>query len=393
MAIGRYCCALSNIGPGKHSQITHGIIIGDAPRVQGKDMTDQLILSVDNGVGRIRLNRPKALHALTPEMCEAINQVLLDWRDDPAVLMVTIDHAEGRGFCAGGDIALIANSAKTDCAAAEHFFRVEYRMNHLLFVYDKPIVAFIDGIVMGGGVGLSLPCRYRVATERTTFAMPETGIGLFPDVGGGWFLPRLPGRIGTWLAATGARLDGADCVAIGIATHYVGSDRLDALKAEILAHPSQVSTILDQANELAPESRLMAQRDRIDRLFASDAFEDILAALQADGSEWADKQFAVLATKSPQAVKVALRQLVEGAAFTDFADNMRNEYRLACHSIRRPDFVEGVRAVIFDKDNAPQWSPATPEEVDGRLIDSLFAPLPQDKEWTPLPQTEISHDL
>ncbi|MCK0532862.1 enoyl-CoA hydratase/isomerase family protein [Sphingobium agri] len=351
-------------------------------------MTDQLLISASNGVGRIRLNRPRALHALTLEMCDAINVALLEWRSDPVIKAVMIDHAEGRGFCAGGDIALIASSAKADGVEAEHFFRHEYRMNHLLFTYEKPIVAFIDGIVMGGGVGLSLPCRYRVATERTTFAMPETGIGLFPDVGGGWFLPRLPGRIGTWLAVTGARINGADCTAIGIATHYIASDKLDAIKEAILDRPDDLAAILDQANETAPASSLTEQRADIDRLFAADRIEDIMAALRADRSDWAQQQLATIATKSPQTVKVALRQLRDGAAFTDFADNMRNEYRVACRVIRRPDFIEGVRAVIVDKDNAPKWNPATAQEVDDAVIDSFFAPLPADKEWTPLPETQ-----
>jgi enoyl-CoA hydratase len=361
-------------------------------------MTDQVLTftesSANGAVGRIRLNRPKAIHALTPEMCHAINDALLTWADDENVVAVMIDHQTApdgdpklsRGFCAGGDIALIANSAKGDCTEAEAFFNVEYRMNHLLFVYAKPIVAFIDGIVMGGGVGLSLPARYRVATERTTFAMPETGIGLFPDVGGGWFLPRLPGRIGAWLATTGARIDGADCLSIGLATHYIASDRLNAIKARILADPTGLREILDEQTQTPPPSKLAAQRDAIDRLFAANRYEDILVALKADESEWAEKQLSVLATKSPQTIKVALRQLVEGAAFTDFADNMANEYRLACHVIRRPDFVEGVRAVIFDKDNAPRWNPATPEDVSDAMIDSLFAPLPPEKIWTPLPQ-------
>lgn len=348
-------------------------------------MTDQIITSVEGGVGRIRLNRPKAIHALTPEMCEAVIETLLAWRHDDAVEAVLLDHAEGRGFCAGGDIALIANSAKGDCSEAEHFFFVEYRMNHLLFVYEKPIVAFIDGITMGGGVGISLPCRYRVATERTVFAMPETGIGLFPDVGGGWYLPRLPGRIGAWLAATGGRINGADAKAVGIATHYMPSDTLEAVKDAIIAKPADLDAILT-AHATQPESALMAQKGDIDRLFASDRYEDILAALDADGSEWAAKQSAMLATKSPQTVKVALKQLAMGAAFTDFADNMRNEYRIACHVIRRPDFVEGVRAVIFDKDNAPRWQPARPEDVSDALVESLFAPLSADREWTPLPQ-------
>jgi len=359
-------------------------------------MTDDVLVSVEGGVGRIRLNRPRALHALTPGMCEAIIAALLGWRADPGVVAVMIDHAPApdgdpklsRGFCAGGDIAMIATSAKGDCTQAEHFFFVEYRMNHLLFVYEKPIVAFMDGITMGGGVGLSLPARHRVATERTVFAMPETGIGLFPDVGGGWFLPRLPGRVGAWLATTGSRIDGADARAIGLATRYIASDRLDAVKADILADPAALPAILDAAEGTPPPSKLVARRADIDRLFAPDRYEDIAAALEADGSDWARQQLAVLATKSPQTIKVALRQLREGAAFTDFADNMRSEYRIACHVIRRPDFVEGVRAVIFDKDNAPRWNPARPEDVTDALVDALFAPLPPDREWTPLPQLE-----
>lgn len=349
-------------------------------------MPDEVLISTENGVGRIRLNRPKAIHALTPGMCEAVIGALLDWRKDESVQAVLIDHVDGRGFCAGGDIALIANSARHDCAEAEHFFFTEYRMNHLLFVYEKPIVAFIDGITMGGGVGISLPARYRVATERTTFAMPETGIGLFPDVGGGWYLPRLPGRIGIFLAATGGRIDGSDCRAIGLATHYIRSEALEELKTQILANPAALADLLGAADETPPPSKLLEQRAQIDRLFAAGQYENILAGLKSDGSEWAQKQLSVLATKSPQTIKVALRQLAEGAKMTDFADNMRMEYRLACHVIRRPDFIEGVRAVIVDKDNAPKWDPATPEAVTDELLDSLFAPLPADKEWTPLPE-------
>jgi enoyl-CoA hydratase len=348
-------------------------------------MTDQVLTFIENSIGRIRLNRPKAIHALTPDMCDAINSALLAWRTDDSVAAVIIDHTEGRGFCAGGDIALIANSAKADCVEAERFFHLEYRMNHLLFVYDKPIVAFIDGIVMGGGVGISLPARYRVATERTTFAMPETGIGLFPDVGGGWYLPRLPGRVGAWLAATGARIDGADCAAIGIATHYMPSDTLDDVKARILADPASLTAILDAAAQTPPPSKLEAARPDIDRLFASKRAEEIVAALDADGGEWAAKQRATLATKSPQTIKVALRQLIEGAAQPDFASNMAMEYGLACAIIRRPDFVEGVRALIFDKDNKPQWNPATLEQVSDAMIDAIFVPLPADQQWTPLP--------
>ena len=270
-------------------------------------MTDQLLISASNGVGRIRLNRPRALHALTLEMCDAINVALLEWRSDPVIKAVMIDHAEGRGFCAGGDIALIASSAKADGVEAEHFFRHEYRMNHLLFTYEKPIVAFIDGIVMGGGVGLSLPCRYRVATERTTFAMPETGIGLFPDVGGGWFLPRLPGRIGTWLAVTGARINGADCTAIGIATHYIASDKLDAIKEAILDRPDDLAAILDQANETAPASSLTEQRADIDRLFDLARNDGLMPIVRRTARFNRHRDFIVALLKHPPARRVLLR--------------------------------------------------------------------------------------
>lgn len=347
-------------------------------------MSGDVLTFVENGVGRIRLNRPKALHALTLPMCEAIVATLLAWADDDAVVAVMIDHAEGRGFCAGGDIAMIAASAKTDCVEAEAFFHAEYRMNHLLFVYAKPIVAFIDGIVMGGGVGLSMPARFRVATDRTIFAMPETGIGLFPDVGGGWFLPRLPGRVGAWLAATGARIDGADCVAAGIATQYLPSERLDAVKARILADPLGIGDILDENAVPPPASKLADHRDDIDRLFASDRAEEIVAALDADAGPWARQQLETLAAKSPQTVKVSLRQLALGAGLTSFADDMAMEYDLARAVIRRPDFVEGVRAVIMDKDNSPKWQPATLEAVSDAMLDALFAPRPD--RWTPLPE-------
>src|SRR5690606_10100372 len=194
-------------------------------------MNDDVLIRREGAVGHISLNRPKALHALTQAMCESISAALLEWRDDDRVAAVILDHAEGRGFCAGGDVAMGRRSALEDGGeAGRAFFHAEYRMNHLLFTYPKPVVAFMDGVTMGGGVGLALPCRYRVATENTLFAMPEGAIGLFPDVGAGWYLPRLPGRIGQFLALTGARLDGAECLWAGLASHYLPSDRLAAAK-------------------------------------------------------------------------------------------------------------------------------------------------------------------
>ncbi|GGC35803.1 enoyl-CoA hydratase [Novosphingobium marinum] len=336
-------------------------------------------------VAHISLDRPKAIHSLTLEMCKAMIAALLEWRDDPAIEVVMIDHAEGRGFCAGGDINLLRTSALEDGGkSGREFFHTEYRLNHLLFTFPKPIVAFMDGITMGGGVGISQPARFRVATENTRYAMPETGIGLFPDVGGGWYLSRLPGRIGQFLALTGARLDGAECLAVGLATHYTEHERLAEIKARIIADPSETEGILEGMSVKPPEARILANRDRIDSLFASDRYEDVLAALEADGSEWAQKELATLQTKSPQTCKVALRQLSDSSKLDDFADNMAMEYRIASRVLLRPDFAEGVRALIVDKTNDPKWDPATPEGVTDDLVASIFAPLPPEEEWKPL---------
>ena len=344
-----------------------------------------VITRIEGAVGHITLNRPQALHALNTGMIAAMTEALLDWRNDPAVRLVLIDHAGERGFCAGGDIRMLAESGAGDGALAREFFFTEYRLNALLHDYEKPLVAIMDGVTMGGGVGLSRPCRYRVATERTTFAMPETGIGLFPDVGGGWFLSRMSDHIGLWLALTGARIKAADCELAGIATDYVESARVAELKAAIVADPEAIETLLTQFEGDAGRPPLAAQVDDIARLFAGDSGEAIVAALEADGGEWAKAQLAVLATKSPQTLKVAFEQLRRGRQMTRFADNMAMEYRIGARVVQRHDFLEGVRAVIVDKDNAPKWDPPTLDGVTGPLIESIFAPLSSAEEWTPLP--------
>jgi enoyl-CoA hydratase len=269
-----------------------------------------------------------------------------------------------------------------------------------------------------------MPARFRVATERTAYAMPETGIGLFPDVGGGWYLPRKPGQVGMWLALTGARLRAADCLVAGIATHYVDSSKLPELKQALLESPppggagagagghaessasrsgalhsdrppyqpfpakgegSIGQTLTHFASDAGPLRELTPEnRQRIDHIFARDSVEAILAALEADGSDWSKAQLATLATKSPQTLKVAFRQLREGARMQSFADEMREEYAIACHVVARPDFTEGVRALIVDKDNAPKWDPATLAGVTDAMLDEIFAPMPFGEEWTPL---------
>jgi enoyl-CoA hydratase len=351
----------------------------------------EVIARVENGVGRLTLNRPGALHALNTGMCRLMIEALSDWRIDASVRFVLLDHSGERGFCAGGDIRMLAESGAKDGVEAREFFFTEYRLNALLHRYRKPVVVIMDGVTMGGGVGLAMPAPWRIATERTTFAMPETGIGLFPDVGGGWYLPRLPGRSGLWLALTGARLKAADCLALAIATHFVDSAKVAELKAALVAEPSTIEAVLQRFATSTGEAPIRAQMANISRLFASDDVEAIVSDLAADGSDWALAQLTALKTKSPQTLKVAARQLRLGRGKANFAANMAMEYRIGARVVRRHDFIEGVRAVIIDKDNAPRWDPPTLREVSPALIDEIFAPLPTGQEWTPLPfATEIS---
>ena len=346
-------------------------------------MTGDVLISVEQGVGRIRLNRPKAIHALTTQMCEVMSEALIRWLADDSVRVVLIDHAEGRGFCAGGDVVMLARSGNADAEEAKRFFFAEYRLNHLLFTYPKPTVAIMDGITMGGGVGISLPCDYRVATENTRLAMPETGIGLFPDVGGGWYLPRLPGRVGEFMALTGRRLDGAECHYLGLGTHYVEQAALEELVERILKTPARVQGAIGALSATPPDANITADLPFITRLFASDRLEAIFAALEEDESEWARTQLDTLRTKSPLSCKVSLRLMAEGANRTSFTDEMRAEYALAGRVVKTHDFREGVRALLIDKDNSPVWDPATPEEVTDEMLDVLFAPLPPTEQWTP----------
>lgn len=352
-----------------------------------------VLFSSSGGLARITLNRPAALHALNTQMCADMIAALQQWRADESVKIVMIDHAEGtRGFCAGGDIRMLAESGAGDGRAAFEFFHAEYRLNHLLFSYEKPIVALMDGVTMGGGVGISMPAKYRVATERTAFAMPETGIGLFPDVGGGWYLPRLPSEIGMWLALTGARLKAADCMDIGIATHYAPSDKMHAIRALVEAaaeaeHPlyllkqglQEIDIDPGPAEALTPDNHA-----RIDKLFRCGSVEALFADLAEEGSAWSLKQLETLRTKSPLSLRVSFRTLREGARAKSFAEEMAREYRVACRIVQSHDFREGVRALIVDKDNAPQWSPAALDGVTEAMVDAMFAPLPADQEWTPL---------
>jgi len=349
-------------------------------------MTDAVLIAREGGVGRITLNRPRPLHSLTRAMCEAMSTALLAWRDD-GVAAVIIDHAEGtRGFCAGGDVVQARRSALEDGGAeGRAFFHAEYRLNHLLFTYPAPVIAFMDGVTMGGGVGISQPARFRVATESTRFAMPEGAIGLFPDVGAGWYLPRLPGATGKFLALTGATLDGAECLWAGLATHYLPGECLTEAKQRIIAEPERIDEVLAGYSTEPLRARLAGNAERIDRLFAADTLEGIITALAQDGSDWAAKELRAVCAKCPASAAVALRQFAVNAHIPDFAAEMALEYRLAVRMMMRRDFAEGVRAVLVDKDNLPTWDPPAPDGMSEAMLDAIFAPLPDGKEWTPHP--------
>jgi enoyl-CoA hydratase len=347
----------------------------------------EVFIRVENGVGRLTLNRPDALHALTLSMVHDMTRALLAWQDDRAVRLVMLDHSSGRGFCAGGDVRFLYDSLKARDGQAIRFFHDEYQLDHLLFAYRKPTVVFMDGLVMGGGSGIAMPCRYRIASEKTTFAMPETGIGLFPDVGGSWFLSRLPGHAGLYMALTGARAKAADCLLFGLATDFVHQSDLERLKNAILAAPDDIETLLTEveADEGRPE--FAAIEDMVMRTYCGDRVENILIRLEEEGA-WGQGQIDAIRSKSPLLTKIAFRQLHEGLRKTVFADNMAMEFRMVSRVIMTHDFTEGVRAVIVDKDNRPAWLPASLEAVTPEMVDAVFAPLPADQEWKPLAQAQ-----
>ncbi len=334
----------------------------------------EVVFSRDGALGRILLNRPQALNALTLEMCHAIEARLRAWAVDPSIAAVAVRGAGDRAFCAGGDIRRLAEAAKAGEDYPYRFWRDEYRLNALIKHYPKPYVAIIDGIAMGGGVGLSVHGSHRVATERAVFAMPETGIGFFPDVGASYVLPRCPGEIGLYLGLTGCRLKAADMVYAGLATHAVRRARLGEVEAALVARPGNPDEALARFAEEPGPAPLADDRAEIDRLFAHDTLPAVMTALAESGSPFGERTRALLAEKSPTSLALAFRAIRAGAGLA-FDDCLRMEWRIASRApTHLPDFHEGVRAVIIDKDNRPRWSPADLGAVDPAAIDAFFAP-------------------
>ena len=314
----------------------------------------------------VTLNRPAALNALNRGMCGIIHRALYASIADPDVSVVVIEGAGERAFCAGGDVVGLYHAGRAGSDDWEHFFHDEYRMNQAIAVYPDAYVALLDGVTMGGGVGLSIHGRYRVATERTLFAMPETAIGLIPDVGGTHALARLPGFIGTFLALTGSRLKAADCLYAGIATHFVPGDRLAELREALIDSAELVETVLAAFHADPGEPPLAAYRDAIDYHFAHDSVEAIQASLAA-GDNWAQGMHATIAAMSPTSLKLSLAGVRMGAS-SDIEEALRTEYRMVCRIKHGHDFFEGIRAALIDRDKAPKWSPATLAEVTDAAV-------------------------
>ncbi|MGL5117300.1 MAG: enoyl-CoA hydratase/isomerase family protein [Beijerinckiaceae bacterium] len=344
----------------------------------------EALISRQGAAGVIMLNRPRQLNALTLGMVRAVSAAVEAWRSDASVTRVIMAGAGGRAFCAGGDIRALHDLGRAGRIDEQRmFWREEYILNHALKTYPKPIVALIDGIVMGGGVGLAFHGSHRVATEKLTFAMPEVGIGFFPDVGASWFLPRIEGNAGRYLALTGARIGQGDALALGLATHGVASDAIPAI-IETLAAGGDIEAAL-RSRSVAPTMPTLAEHGMIIReAFSEDALPAIMARLgqfALGGSAFAADTLEAMRTKSPMSMAIALEQMRRGVDM-GFADVMRMEYRIVSRIAAGHDFYEGVRSVIIDKDNAPAWRPTVVEKLDEHAVAAHFAPLPDDLEFS-----------
>jgi enoyl-CoA hydratase len=348
-------------------------------------MTADILFERRGTAGRVTLNRPQALNAVSHAIVRALAGKLDDWEHDPAVTRVIITANGERAFSAGGDLrALYALGQAGRYDEALGYFRDEYALNARIKHYRKPYIALIGGIVMGGGVGVSVHGSHRVAGDRMSFAMPEVGIGFFPDIGATWFLPRLPGELGTYCALTGERLDAADAVAAGIATYRVATARFPEL-TEALCGAISVDAVLSAFAMPAGEGAVAARRTAIERLFAGHAVEDILAALDAEAegaggdAAFARHAAASIRSKSPTSLKIALMQMRRGAQLA-FGECMRTEFRIVSRVVRGPDIYEGIRAAIIDKDHKPRWQPSSLAAVSADAVAQYFAPVEHELE-------------
>ncbi|CRZ18351.1 enoyl-CoA hydratase/isomerase family protein [Mycolicibacterium neworleansense] len=337
---------------------------------------EDVLVSVRNGVGILTLNRPKAINSLNDAMVAGMSEALHAWANDDSVHTVLLTGSGERGLCAGGDVVALYHSAKAKDGAAQRFWYDEYLLNAYIGSYPKPYVALMDGIVMGGGVGVAAHGNIRVATDTTKMAMPEVGIGFIPDVGGTYLLSRAPGRLGLHAALTGAPFSGADAIAMGFADHYVPHDKLADFTESVIA--DGVENALATYSVEPPASPLLEQRGWIDECYAGDTVADILAALQAHDAAPAEDAAKLIATRSPVSLSVTLEAVRRAAKLETLEDVLRQEYRTSCASVKSHDFVEGIRAQLVDKDRNPQWSPAAIADVTPDDVAAYFVPAEPD---------------
>ncbi|WP_329223231.1 enoyl-CoA hydratase/isomerase family protein [Streptomyces sp. NBC_01485] len=335
---------------------------------------DSVLLRTEGRAAYLTLNRPRALNALTHTMVRRIDEALTVWEDDPAVETVVLTGAGERGLCAGGDIRAIHDDARDgDGTASAAFWRDEYRLNARIARYPKPYVAVMDGIVMGGGVGVSAHAGVRIATERSRIAMPETGIGFVPDVGGTYLLALAPGELGTHLALTGAPAGAADALLCGLADHFVPSESLAPLVADLAHKPVRVA--VDRYVRPAPPGALAAARPWIDACYGADTVEEIVGRLLDHGDSEAKEAAETVLAKSPTSLKVTLAAVRRARRLGPLENVLDQEYRVSCRALTAPDLVEGIRAQVIDKDRDPRWSPATLAEVTDADVARFFTPL------------------
>lgn len=346
----------------------------------GNTEEPEILIRQEGRLGHIVLNRPRAVNALTHTMVTAIEEALTLWAEDDTVTTVLVSGAGERGLCAGGDIVAIYHDAVAGGEATARFWADEYRLNSLIASYPKPYIALMDGLVLGGGVGISVHGSIRIVTERTKLGMPETGIGFVPDVGGTYLLSRAPGELGTHLALTAGSISGSDVIALGLADHYTDSGRLPALIAELsVTEASQaVATV---ARDYFPPSALSGHRSWIDECYAFDTVEEILAALQNSDIPAAQAAAQAILTKSPTALKLTLESLRRAADLDTLEEVLEQEYRVSVRQLRGKDFPEGIRAQVIDKDRNPQWSPSKLEDVDSRVVGESFLELGDHDLW------------
>jgi len=343
------------------------------------DESDDIVSRVENGIGFVTLNRPKAINSLNQSMIDGLRAVLTAWEQDAAIDAVVLSGAGERGLCAGGDVVAIYHSARAEGVEARRFWRDEYLMNAQIGRFPKTYVALMDGIVMGGGVGVGAHANTRVVTDTSKVGLPEVGIGFIPDVGGAYLLSRAPGSLGLHAALTGAPFSGADAIALGFADHFVPHDKLDTLRQTIAA--DGVERAIAAHAEQPPPSSLVAQRDWIDDCYAGDTVIDIVAALRGHHAGPANDAANLIATRSPIALSVTLAAVRRATKLDTLEDVLAQDYRVSSASLRSHDLVEGIRAQLVDKDRNPKWSPASLADVTADQVDAYFAPVDDELEF------------